>query len=128
MSTGSDVALRRDPLISSPAFGDGSNVIELVGKGDIIDGTGRVQDGFAYVTHRLSGEPGWMSVLYLTPSKAQSDVMVDIDYVPPAQPGPEEKTDVTPVIAKEEAPRSSSGAAVVIGLLVLVAVGYGLAK
>jgi hypothetical protein len=133
LSTGSDVALRSDPVIPDPNNPGSqlwqSNVIEYVGKGDVLDGTDKRQDGFAWVTHRVTGQSGWMSEKYLTPQSVGDNVLALPSVgVPPAVdmmvPPPVENADVQ----TEEDEGSGSGLAVGIGLLVLVVVGYGLAK
>ena len=133
MSTGSDVALRNDPRIPGPLGSEAwmSNVKEFVQKGDILDGTAQVVDGFAEVTHRATGAQGWMSTKYLTPSNA-SDLAIAMPQPGPGLSLPDLQAgqpDVIPVSTNEPQPKKGASAGeVVIGLLLIVAVGYGLAK
>jgi hypothetical protein len=138
-STGSDVALRDAPVISDPPFGPapgltggGSNVEELVQKGDVLDGTADVQNAFARVVHRITGQEGWMSVKYLTPIAA-NPMALALPQPPPGDvlPGPPPTIvqPAPPPPTPEPAPSGGMGAGgVVLGLLLIVAVGYGLAK
>jgi hypothetical protein len=62
-STGSDVAIRSAPQISSPAFGAGSNVVGLLQLSDRFEATGEVTNGFAKGGSQKG--VGWVSTLYL---------------------------------------------------------------
>jgi hypothetical protein len=135
VSTGSDVALRSEPVKSDPAFGPapsliggGSNVIELVQKGDVLDGTATDQNGFAFVTHRMTGKQGWMSEMYLYPRDVDPAALALPQNVPvmPVQPAPGPQPEPAPEPAP--GPSKTGAGAVVLGLLLIVVVGYGLAK
>jgi hypothetical protein len=71
-STGSDVAVRSQPIVSSPW---GQNVIGTLQIGNVVKASGLVQSGggvdFAEVTSvfDVAGKPSWVATMYLTPSK-----------------------------------------------------------
>lgn len=69
-STGSEVAVRAKPEISSPAYGAGSNAIGYLYPGDVVQADGKTQvsgpNTFAAVVTVFG--PGWVSTSYLQPT------------------------------------------------------------
>lgn len=118
--TGQDVALRSAPAISVPAFGQGSNVIFLTSKGETATTIGPMQNGFTMVSVR--SQEGWLSTQYL------SDVPpVGIVARPPQQP-PAITVNAPPPQPKTGGAGVSGSAGFVLGLGILVAVGYFMMK
>jgi uncharacterized protein YraI len=114
--TGQDVALRSQPLISVPDFGQGSNVIVLTNKGETVTTLGPRQNAFTNVSYK--GQSGWMSDRYLTIGNV--DVGIVARPQPQPAPGPSPMP-AQPVVSKTQAAGSGT---FVLGLGILLAVGY----
>lgn len=114
--TGQDVALRSQPMISTPDFGNGSNVIVLTNKGEVVTTLGPRQNAFTQVNYK--GREGWMSDRYLGVGAGPSPG-------PLTQPKPQQP----PPIAVSAKPTPQGGSATfVLGLGILLAAGYFMVK
>lgn len=120
MLTGQDVAFRKEPKISTPDFGPGSNVIVTTNEGEVVKNN-KIQDN-AFQSVNYKGVDGWISVLYLKPSAANptpGPIQAPVEELPSPPPaGDKVQTEIGPM----------TGGAVALGLLALGAGIYFLAK
>lgn len=136
--TGSDVALRSVPVISQPPYGGGSNAIDMLAKGTIVNASGANRNGFAQV--EVNNKIGWVSTRFLGPVGPQTGIHADgnagvglpgIATLPTPTPAPTPAAlppATGPNVAVDEAPGVLGTTSPWIGLIVLVIAAYYVAK